>query len=42
VIRGFENFKEWFVGYEECYVIIGGTACELLMTSYDMDFRSNA
>lgn len=40
MIRGFENFKEWFVGYEECYVIIGGTACELLMTSYDMDFRA--
>ena len=32
MIRGFESFKEWFKGYEDGYVIIGGTACDLIMS----------
>ncbi len=40
MIRGFQSFKEWFMGYEQCYTIIGGTACDLLMSDYDMDFRT--
>ena len=28
---GFEVFKEAFKGYEDCYTIIGGTACDILM-----------
>jgi len=31
MIRGIEGFKQWFAGHEGQYVIIGGTACDLLM-----------
>lgn len=28
--RGIDNFREYFKAYHGQYVIIGGTACELL------------
>ena len=31
MINGFARFKEWFCGFEQHYVVIGGTACDLLM-----------
>ena len=31
MVRGIDSFREWFKGYEEQYVVIGGTACDLLM-----------
>jgi len=37
---GIESFKQWFLGYEDQYVIIGGTACDLLMAEIGNDFRS--
>ena len=40
MIRGFESFKEWFKGYEDGYVIIGGTACDFIMSEEDMPFRA--
>lgn len=40
MVRGIESFREWFRGYEEQYVIIGGTACDLLMTNEGLDFRA--
>ena len=40
MIRGIESFREWFRGYEEQYAIIGGTACDLLMTNEGLDFRA--
>ena len=40
MIKGFDSFRKWFEGYSECYTIIGGTACDLIMTDYDMDFRA--
>lgn len=40
MVRGIESFREWFRGYEEQYAIIGGTACDLLMTDEGMDFRA--
>lgn len=40
MIRGIESFREWFRGYEEQYTIIGGTACDLLMTNEGLDFRA--
>lgn len=39
MIRGIENFREWFRGYEEQYVIISGTACDLLMDDAGLSFR---
>ncbi|MBQ9329276.1 MAG: hypothetical protein IJ225_12190 [Solobacterium sp.] len=40
MVRGIESFREWFRGYEEQYAIIGGTACDLLMTEEGLDFRA--
>ncbi|MDR1583514.1 MAG: hypothetical protein LBS55_09715 [Prevotellaceae bacterium] len=30
MVRGIEKFKEYFAGYESNYIIIGGTACDIL------------
>ena len=35
-----DSFKEWFKGSEEQYAIIGGTACDILMTEEGLDFRA--
>lgn len=40
MITGFTKFKEKFQGFENQYVVIGGTACELLMENEDMAFRA--
>ena len=40
MITGFESFKRWFSEYSEQYAIIGGTACDLLMSEEGMDFRA--
>ena len=40
MVRGIDGFREWFRGYEGKYVIIGGTACDLLMTDEGLDFRA--
>ncbi len=40
MVKGFDNFKNWFRGYENQYTIIGGTACDILMTEEGMDFRA--
>lgn len=40
MVRGIDSFRDWFRGYEEQYAIIGGTACDLLMTDEGLDFRA--
>lgn len=40
MISGFTKFKERFKGYENQYVIIGGTACDLLMENEELSFRA--
>ena len=40
MVRGIDSFREWFQGYEDQYAIIGGTACDLLMTDEGLDFRA--
>ena len=40
MVIGIESFKEWFRGYEENYVVIGGTACDLLMGEAGEAFRA--
>ena len=40
MIVGFESFRRWFQGYEDQYVIIGGTACSLLMSDEGREFRA--
>lgn len=39
MVMGFEVFKEAFKGYEDCYTIIGGTACDILMGKVNLNFR---
>ena len=39
MILGLDRFKEWFQGFEDSYAIIGGTACDLLMSEEGLDFR---
>lgn len=40
MVTGLDRFRDWFRGYEEQYAIIGGTACDLLMSEEGMDFRA--
>ena len=39
-VMGMEAFKKYFEGYEDCYTIIGGTACDILMSEAQLDFRA--
>ena len=36
MVNGFKKFKERFKGFENQYVIIGGTACDLIMEKMDI------
>lgn len=40
MVTGLISFQEWFQGYEQQYTIIGGTACDLLMSDEGLDFRA--
>lgn len=40
MVTGLDVFKEYFSGYEEQYVLIGGVACEIVFESNDIDFRA--
>lgn len=40
MVRGFQRFKEWFLGYEKEYTVIGGVACDLLMENAGQEFRA--
>ena len=40
MVAGIDTFREWFKGNESQYAIIGGTACDILMTEEGLDFRA--
>jgi len=40
VIRGIDRFRESFESFSDCYVIIGGTACDALMDEAGIEFRA--
>lgn len=40
MVVGIDILKEAFKGYEDCYTIIGGTACDILMNKASLDFRA--
>lgn len=40
MVTGFTKFRDKFRGFENQYVVIGGTACNLLMENEDMVFRA--
>ena len=39
MVTGLNLFKDTFRDYTDCYTIIGGTACDILMTEADVPFR---
>lgn len=40
MVKGLEIFRETFKGYEDCYTIIGGTACDIMMDKAKLNFRA--
>ena len=40
MVNGIAKFRERFQGFENQYVIIGGTACDLVMESEELPFRA--
>lgn len=40
MVRGLDLFKEHFANYVDRYVLIGGTACTLVMEDVGLDFRA--
>lgn len=40
MITGFTKFKHKFQGFENQYVVIGGTACDLIMENEELPFRA--
>lgn len=39
-VYGLERFSEYMEGFEDCYAIIGGTACDIILSDADLDFRA--
>lgn len=40
MVIGLEIFKEYFKAYQDCYLIIGGTACDLILTDAGLNPRA--
>jgi len=40
MVIGLEKFREYFAGFEDNYVIIGGTACDIVLRDTDMRPRA--
>lgn len=39
MVVGIELFRDKLKGFEDCYTVIGGAACDILMSEADIDFR---
>lgn len=39
MVEGMNLFRDKFKGFEDCYTVIGGAACDILMSEADIDFR---
>lgn len=40
MVEGLEKFRESFKDFTDCFTVIGGTACEILMNEQEIDFRA--
>ena len=40
MVKGLDSFRSYFAGFEDCYVLIGGTACDLNFASAALPFRA--
>ncbi|SEQ28217.1 hypothetical protein [Butyrivibrio sp. TB] len=39
MVAGIDSFRDKFRGFEDYYTVIGGAACDILMSEADIDFR---
>ena len=37
-VYGLDVFKKYLEGLEDCYAVMGGTACDVIMRDADLDF----
>lgn len=40
MVPGIDSFREKFKDYTDYYTIIGGTACDILLSEADLPFRA--
>lgn len=40
MVEGLEKFKKHFAGFEDCFVLIGGAACDVWMGESGLEFRA--
>jgi len=40
MIHGLSLFRDYFAGYEESYIIIGGAACDMVFRDVGLAFRA--
>ena len=40
MVPGIDSFREKFKDYTDYYTIIGGTACDILLSKADLPFRA--
>lgn len=40
MVNGMESFREKFRDYPDCYTVIGGAACDILMAEAELNFRA--
>ena len=40
MVYGVEKFKEAFAAFQDCYVVIGGTACDAVLAGSRMKVRA--
>lgn len=40
MVKGIDKFLEYFKGFEDNYIIIGGTACDIRFSEIGLDFRA--
>ena len=39
MVNGLDTFKEYFADFKDCYVLIGGSACDVYFTDQELPFR---
>jgi hypothetical protein len=39
-VYGLDRFREYMEGFEDCYAVIGGTACDIILSDADLPFRA--
>lgn len=39
-VYGLDRFTKYMEGLEDCYTVIGGTACDIILSNAELDFRA--